>query len=78
MPSSTSSPPTSETIVAPSDEMTDKVHDADNTSLIENITDTPGPSSAVGATSETISYRMCNFGILCRSKLLNIDQIYSS
>ena len=56
MPSSTSSPPTSETIVAPLDEMTDKVHDADDTSLIENITDTPGPSSAVGATSETILY----------------------
>jgi hypothetical protein len=38
MPSLASSPPTSETIVAPSDEMTDKVHYAGNTSLIENIT----------------------------------------
>jgi hypothetical protein len=38
MPSLASSPPTSETIVAPSDEMIDKVHDASKTSLIENIT----------------------------------------
>jgi len=63
MPSSASSPPTSETIVAPSDEMTDKVHDAGDASLIENITDTPRLSSVVGATGETISYQMCNYGI---------------
>ena len=63
MPSSVSSPPTSETIVAPSDEMTDKVHDAGDASLIENITDTPRPSSAVGATGETISYQICNYWI---------------
>ena len=63
MPSLASSPPTSETIVAPSDEMTDKVHDAGDASLIENITDTPRPSSTVGAIGETISYQMCNDGI---------------
>ena len=63
MPSSASSPPTSETIVAPLDEMTDKVHDAGDASLIENITDTPRPSSAAGATGETILYQMCNYGI---------------
>ena len=43
--------------------MTDKVHDAGDASLIENITDTPRPSSGVGATGETISYQMCNYGI---------------
>ena len=63
MPSLASSPPTSETIVAPLDEMNDKVHDAGDTSLIENITDTPRLSSIVGATGETISYQMCNYGI---------------
>ena len=63
MPSSASSPPTSETIVAPLDEMTDKVHDASDASVIENVTDTPRPSSTVGATGETISYQMCNYGI---------------
>ena len=63
MPSLTSSPPTSETIVAPSDEMTNKVHDVGNVSLIENISDTPRPSLAVGAIGETILYQMCNYGI---------------
>ena len=63
MPSSASSPPTSETIVAPSDEMTDKVHDAGDASLIENITDTSRPSSAVGAIGKTILNQMCNYGI---------------
>ena len=63
MPSSASSPPTSETIVAPSDEMTDKVHDAGDASHIENITDTPRPCSTAGATGETISCQMCNYGI---------------
>ena len=43
--------------------MTDKVHDAGDASLIENITDTPRLSSVVGATGETISYQMCNDGI---------------
>ena len=63
MPSWASSPPTSENIVAPSDEMTDKVHDAGDASLIENITDTPRPSLVVGAIGETISCQMCNYGI---------------
>jgi len=63
MPSLVSSPPTSETIVAPSDEMIDKVHDAGDASVIENITDTPRPSLTVGAIGETISYQMCNYGI---------------
>ena len=43
--------------------MTDKVHDASDASVIENITDTPRPSLIVGATGETISYQMCNDGI---------------
>ena len=63
MPSLTSSPPTSETIVAPLDETSEKVHDASDASHIKNITDTPRPSSAVGATGETISYQICNYGI---------------
>ena len=32
-----------------------KVHDAGEASHIENITNTPRPSSAIGATGETIS-----------------------
>ena len=63
MPSSVSSPPSSETIVAPLDETTDKVQDVADASHIENITDTPRPSSVASATGETISYQMCNYGI---------------
>ena len=43
--------------------MTDKVHDAGDASLIENITDTSRPSSAVGAIGKTILNQMCNYGI---------------
>ena len=63
MPSWASSPPTSENIVAPSDEMTDKVNDVGDTNLMENITDPPRSSSTAGAIGETISYQMCNDGI---------------
>jgi hypothetical protein len=41
----------------------DRIHDASNASHMENITDTTEPSSAAGATGETISYQMCNYGI---------------
>ena len=48
MPSLASSP-TSETIVAPSDETTHEVHDAVDANVKESITDPPIPSSAAGA-----------------------------